>query len=89
LLVESGQRDRYDRVLVVDCPEAEQLRRLTARDGSTLEQARNILAAQVSREQRLSVADDVIVNTGTIDDLSGFVDTLHRNYALLADSRRV
>jgi len=89
LLVETGQRGNYDRVLVVDCPEAEQMRRLTLRDGSTVEQARNILAAQVSREQRLSVADDVIVNTGTVEDLVGFVDTLHRNYALLADSRTV
>ena len=87
LLVETGQRGNYDRVLVVDCPEEEQMRRLALRDGSTVEQARNILAAQVSREQRLSVADDVIVNTGTVEDLVGFVDTLHRNYALLANSR--
>jgi len=89
LLVESGLRGGYDRVLVVDCPEEEQLRRLTARDGSTVEQARNILAAQTSREQRLSVADDVIVNTGTVEDLAGFVATLHENYALLANARRV
>ena len=89
LLVESGQRGNYDRVLVVDCPEEEQIRRLTLRDGSTLEQARNILSAQVSREQRLSVADDVIVNTGSVEDLTGFVDTLHRNYALLAESTQV
>jgi dephospho-CoA kinase len=84
LLVETGQRGNYDRVLVVDCPEEEQLRRLTARDGSTLDQARNILAAQVTREQRLSVADDVIVNTGTLQDLQRFVATLHQNYSLLA-----
>ena len=89
LLVESGQRGNYDRILVVDCPEEEQLRRLTARDGSTVEQAKNILAAQTSREQRLSVADDVIVNTGSVDDLTGFVATLHENYALLANARRV
>ena len=87
LLVEGGQRGNYDRILVVDCPEEEQIRRLTQRDGSTVEQARNILAAQVSREQRLSVADDVIVNTGTVEDLEGFVATLHGNYALLAGSR--
>ncbi|MET0498141.1 MAG: dephospho-CoA kinase [Steroidobacteraceae bacterium] len=89
LLVESGQRSAYDRVLVVDCPEEEQLRRLTGRDGSTVEQAKNILAAQTSREQRLSVADDVIVNTGSVEDLTGFVATLHENYALLANARRV
>ncbi len=84
LLVESNQRGNYDRVLVVDCPEDEQLRRLTSRDGSSPEQAKSILAAQASREQRLSVADDVIVNTGTLEDLPPFVTTLHRNYELLA-----
>lgn len=87
LLVESSQRGNYDRVLVVDCPEDEQLRRLASRDGSSPEQARSILAAQASREQRLSVADDVIVNTGTVDDLPPFVATLHRNYELLAKRR--
>jgi dephospho-CoA kinase len=87
LLVETAQRGNYDRVLVVDCPEEEQLRRLTSRDGSSLEQAKNILAAQASRQQRLSVADDVIVNTGTVEELPGFVATLHKNYSLLAQTR--
>jgi dephospho-CoA kinase len=85
LLVESGRRNDYDRILVVDCPEEEQVRRLTARDRSTVEQAQNILAAQATRVERLSVADDVIVNTGTVSDLAQFVETLHRNYALLAN----
>ena len=84
LLVEGGRKDVYDRVLVVDCPEEEQVRRLVSRDGSDLEQAKRILAAQATREQRLSAADDVIVNTGTLADLENFVQTLHRNYELLA-----
>jgi dephospho-CoA kinase len=84
LLVETGRADAYDRVLVVDCPEEAQLQRLQARDGSSREQAEEILAAQVSREERLDVAHDVIENTGTLADLQGFVQTLHRNYALLA-----
>ena len=83
LLVEGGGSGGYDRVLVVDCPEEDQLKRLLARDGSSLEQAQAILAAQASREQRLAAADDVIVNTGTLDDLPRFVQTLHRNYELL------
>lgn len=85
LLVESGRRHEYDRVLVVDTSEEEQLKRLIARDGSSLELAQQILAAQVSREARLDAADDVIVNTGTIEDLQRFVQTLHRNYSLLAE----
>ncbi len=69
LLVETGRADAYDRVLVVDCPEAAQIERLLARDGTSREQAEEILAAQVSREERLDAAHDVIENTGTLADL--------------------
>lgn len=85
LLVESGRADLYDRVLLVDTSEEEQLKRLTARDNSSPELARQILAAQASREDRLDAADDVIVNTGTLQDLQRFVQTLHRNYTLLSE----
>jgi dephospho-CoA kinase len=85
LLVESGRADLYDRVLLVDTTEEAQLQRLLARDGSSLEQARRILAAQASREDRLNAADDVIVNTGTLQDLQQFVQTLHRNYTILSE----
>lgn len=94
LLVESGRGDLYDRVLLVDTSEEEQLKRLMARDNSSPELAGQILAAQASREERLDAADDVIVNTGTLQDLHRFVQTLHRNYTLLserinaADARR-
>jgi dephospho-CoA kinase len=84
LLVETGRADAYDRVLVVDCPEEAQMERLQARDGSSPQQAAEILAAQASREERLNVAHDVIENTGTLADLQRFVQTLHRNYELLA-----
>lgn len=84
LLVETGRADAYDRVLVVDCPEAAQIERLMARDGSSRAQAEEILAAQVSREERLNAAHDVIENTGTLAELQRFVRTLHANYALLA-----
>jgi dephospho-CoA kinase len=84
LLVETGRPELYDRVLVVDCPQEAQLARLMARDGTSREQAEEILAAQASREQRLDAAHDVIENTGTLADLERFVQTLHRNYALLA-----
>ncbi|WP_414717533.1 dephospho-CoA kinase [Steroidobacter sp.] len=85
LLVESGRSDLYDRVLLVDTSEEEQLKRLMARDQSSPELARQILAAQASREARLDAADDVIVNTGTLQDLRRFVETLHRNYTLLSE----
>jgi dephospho-CoA kinase len=85
LLIESGRADLYDRVLVVDTSEEAQLKRLLARDGSSEAQARQILAAQASREDRLDTADDVIVNTGTLQDLHRFVQTLHRNYTVLSE----
>jgi dephospho-CoA kinase len=87
LLVETGRAEVYDRVLVVDCPEDAQIERLVARDGTSRAQAEEILRAQASRAERLDAAHDVIENTGTLEDLERFVDTLHRNYALLAQKR--
>jgi dephospho-CoA kinase len=88
LLVESGGRRTLDRVLVVDCGEELQIRRLQARDGSTLEQARKILAAQATRAARLAVADDVIVNEGDLAPLRDQVAALHLRYLELARQAR-
>jgi len=84
LFVEGGAKGNYDRVLVVDCPEQLQLQRLMERDGVTDEQARQSLAAQATREQRLGVANDVIVNDSTLDTLRAQVLPLHRSYLDLA-----
>ena len=84
LLVETGGRDRVDRVLVVDVDETVQLQRLLERDGGGQDEARAILAAQVSRTTRLKAADDVIVNGGTLSALRDAVDRVHRNYLKLA-----
>src|SRR6201997_143537 len=69
LLVEKSLGSQLDRVLVVDCEEELQIRRLQARDGSTLEQARAILSAQASRSARVKAAQDVISNEGEISAL--------------------
>lgn len=84
LLVEGGRAGAYARVLVVDCPEEVQLRRLMARDGSSEAQARSMLAAQATRAERLAIADDVIVNAGSLDDLREPVRRLHERYLALA-----
>jgi dephospho-CoA kinase len=86
LLVENGLQSQVDRVLVVDCPPEVQLARLLARDGETAEGARAILAAQATRDQRLAVADDVIVNDGSLADLEARVAALHRRYLELASA---
>jgi len=64
--------------------EAIQLQRLIARDSIGIEQARAILAVQASRENRLTAADDVIENTGTVRQLRQAVDRLHERYLQLA-----
>lgn len=88
LLVESGQRSAFDRVLVVDCPAETQLARLVERDGESPASARAILAAQAGRDARLAAADDVLENTGSLADLEAAVRQLHARYlALAADPR--
>ena len=84
LLVEGGRRATLDRVLVVDCPEALQIERVMQRDQVTEAEARAILAAQVSRSERLAAADDVIVNDGDAAALQAQVDALHAKYLHLA-----
>lgn len=85
LLVESGSRTRVDRILVVDLDEAVQLERLMARDGSSLEEARAIVAAQSSRSMRLAAADDVLANSGTVAELRREVDALHARYLRIVE----
>lgn len=81
LLVESGHwQQRVDRVLVVDCPENVQVARVMARSGLAAAQVRAIMASQASRERRLSVADDVIDNGGSIEATTAQVAALHRQY---------
>lgn len=81
LLVESGSYlERCDRVLVVDCSEATQVARVVARSKVPVQTVRSILAAQASRDQRLSAADNVIDNDGEIAALRPQVEALHRGY---------
>lgn len=84
LLVEAGLDRIVDRVLVVDCPEEEQVRRLMTRDGETREGALRMLETQASRGRRLAAADDVIDNGGTAQDLPERVAELDRSYRDLA-----
>lgn len=84
LLVEAGLEHIVNRVLVVDCPEEEQIRRLMARDGASREDALRMLDTQATRERRLAAADDVIDNGGAARDLEARVGELDRRYRELA-----
>jgi dephospho-CoA kinase len=85
LLVGSPLLQFVDRVLVVDCEEDTQLQRLLARDSETIDQARRILAAQASREDRLQIADDIINNDHSIEHVRDQIRDLDRKYRSLAD----
>ena len=86
LLVESAEyRQRVARVLVVDCPEAVQVERVRRRSSLSEEEVRRIIGAQIKSEVRLTAADDVIENAGTLDALHKQVRELHVRY--LAQSR--
>jgi dephospho-CoA kinase len=84
LLGEKSLGSQLNRVLVVDCDEELQIRRLQARDGSTLEQARAILNVQTSRAARLKAAHDVIKNEGDMSAVRDQVQKLHAHYLELA-----
>lgn len=85
LLVEAGgYGDLLDRVLVVDCSEDQQIVRAMARSSLSREAVGAILAAQASRIERLAIADDVIVNTATIEHVREQVVTMNQHYLTLA-----
>jgi dephospho-CoA kinase len=69
LLAESRGKGGFDLVIVVDVPPELQVERLVSQRGMAAEQARARMAAQASREQRLAVADIVIENAGSLEDL--------------------
>lgn len=87
LLLETGAyRDVVQRVLVVDCDEALQVSRTMARSRLDEAAVRAIMAAQLPRDRRLALADDVIRNDSDIDQLRQQVAALHRKYLELAAS---
>lgn len=79
-----GEYEWLDRVLVVDAPRHLQRSRLLARDRIDADLAEAILDAQASSAERRRIADDVLENTGTLEDLDATVATLHRRYLALA-----
>jgi len=91
LLTEAGGRSAYpwlDRIVVVDTPVEVQHARLMQRDGISAELADRMIAAQASREQRLAIADDVVVNDGKVESLAASAETLDRRYRELSALKR-
>lgn len=78
LLVESGQADNFDAVIVVQAPHDERVRRMVEDRGWTVDEATARMAAQASDEQRAAVADFVLDNSGTLDELQAQVAALYQ-----------
>lgn len=84
LLVESGQNTICNRILLVDVPESVQIQRTLLRDNESRQQVESIMKSQASRQERLDKADDVIENTGTLEQLEKTVNSLHAKYLEIA-----
>jgi dephospho-CoA kinase len=85
LLFETQMTQLVDRILVVDCPVESQIRRVEKRDHLPLGQIQAIIASQVSREYRISHADDLIENTENNGKLAEQVKKLHNLYLSISN----
>lgn len=84
LLETGGYREMIQRILVVDCNEHDQIARAMARTGMDEQTVHAIMASQLSRQERLRRADDVIANDADVLHLRQQVDALHKKYLALA-----
>ncbi|MFK8042220.1 dephospho-CoA kinase [Congregibacter sp.] len=89
LLLEGSQSEFVEHVVVIDVPESTQVARTITRDSNSEELVRSIMAAQMSRENRLAKADSVIDNNGTLEDLDAQVIALHEKLLALAANTNV
>ena len=85
LLLETNSQEMCSRVVVVDVPKDVQIRRTAKRDRVSPNQVEQMVAAQMEREKRLEKADDVLLNSGTIEDLEKQVEELHKKYIQMVE----
>ena len=78
LIYETNSQDFYDKIIVVDCNEENQILRASERDNKSKENIINIIKNQASRENRNSIADEIILNDSTLDNLRNQVIKVHQ-----------
>ena len=78
LILETNSVDAYEKIVVVDCDLDKQIERASMRDDVSKENVENIIKNQASREERLSIADQVIMNNASLDDLRLEVIKVHQ-----------
>ena len=84
LLLETKSENKVDRILVIDIPEDIQMKRAILRDNSNVRDVNKIIDAQVSREERLKAANDIIVNDGDMINLRNKIHELNNKYTRLS-----
>jgi len=82
LLFETGQFQLCHRTLLIDVSEEEQIIRTTKRDKVTSDQVKKIINSQMSREDKIKIADDVVTNEGSLNDLEEKIRALHSSYLI-------
>ena len=78
LIYETNSQDFYDKIIVIDCNEKNQILRASERDNKSKENIINIINNQASRENRNSIADEIILNDSTLDNLRDQVIRVHQ-----------
>tara|TARA_Y100000996_G_scaffold379705_1_gene333138 strand:- start:1014 stop:1610 length:597 start_codon:yes stop_codon:yes gene_type:complete len=78
LIFETNSKDFYDKIILIDCEENYQIERASQRDKKTKEDIVNIIKNQATREQRQSIADEIILNNSTLEDLKSQVIKVHQ-----------
>lgn len=81
LLIETDASDTVDRILVIDVPRELQLQRASNRDKTNKSDIKSIIDSQISREDRLAAADDIVNNDGNIENLHRQISGLHEYYS--------
>ncbi len=83
LLIETAQKNQVHRILLIDVSKDIQRLRVEARDNSSIEEINSIIKSQATREERIKVADDIIDNNSSVDDLEKAVKKMHNKYMKL------
>ena len=79
-IFETKSYKNYDKIITVDCDLELQIARASSRDAQNKSQIKSIINKQASREERLSISDDVLINNSTPSDLKKQVYVLHTKY---------
>jgi len=80
LIFETNSMNNYNRILVIDCDPIVQLERAMLRDKNSKIQIQKIIDSQCSREERISIANDVIPNNDSLENLKIRSIAMHKFY---------